>query len=342
MPGNRGIARTGGPEGPAVTGRKPDGSALRVSRDLTVRLYGCRCDLTVRLYGYRRHSEVRRHLPRACPTDSTRPPGGRTSPSRNGPSPIGRDDQQVAGARRRDVGQAHAFGGVALIASARRGRAGRAGAQPASSIRAQPALGSRDAAPPRRRLSLQVDVGEDDDRKLEALGLVHGHQPHAVAAFFEDRRLRRLARRPLRRAARRRSRGTRGRPPPRSGAPARRCAARWRAPARRRARAEAGVGARRARAAGRSCRRPAGGCAGGAARAAASSASRDGAQLVPAASVRHAGTDGRRADRVVPASSASSPIANSGPRSVANTDSSSSGHSIAASAARIVSTSSRS
>jgi hypothetical protein len=40
---------------------------------------------------------------------------------------------------------------------------------------------------------LRRHVGEDHDRKLEALGLVHRHQPHAVAALFENRRFGRLA-----------------------------------------------------------------------------------------------------------------------------------------------------
>ncbi len=41
-----------------------------------------------------------------------------------------------------------------------------------------------------RQLARRVD--QHDDRKLEPLGLVHGHQAHAVAAVLEDRRLRRL------------------------------------------------------------------------------------------------------------------------------------------------------
>ena len=32
---------------------------------------------------------------------------------------------------------------------------------------------------------LRRHVGQDDHRELEPLGLVHGHQPHAVAAFFD-------------------------------------------------------------------------------------------------------------------------------------------------------------
>ena len=36
---------------------------------------------------------------------------------------------------------------------------------------------------------LAADVGEDDDWKLESLGLVCRHQPHPVGAFLEDRRL---------------------------------------------------------------------------------------------------------------------------------------------------------
>ena len=38
------------------------------------------------------------------------------------------------------------------------------------------------------------EIGEDDDRKLQTLGFVHGHQPHAVAALFEDGRFGRLRR----------------------------------------------------------------------------------------------------------------------------------------------------
>ena len=33
-------------------------------------------------------------------------------------------------------------------------------------------------------------IREDDDRELKALGLVHRHQPHPVAALFQDRRFR--------------------------------------------------------------------------------------------------------------------------------------------------------
>ena len=40
--------------------------------------------------------------------------------------------------------------------------------------------------------SLARQVSKDDDRELEALRLVHGHQADAVAVFLEDRRFRRL------------------------------------------------------------------------------------------------------------------------------------------------------
>jgi hypothetical protein len=36
-------------------------------------------------------------------------------------------------------------------------------------------------------------IRQDDDRKLQALRLMHGHQPHALGSFFDDRRFIRLA-----------------------------------------------------------------------------------------------------------------------------------------------------
>jgi hypothetical protein len=36
---------------------------------------------------------------------------------------------------------------------------------------------------------LARQIRENDDAELEPLRLVHGHQPNAVAAFFDDRRL---------------------------------------------------------------------------------------------------------------------------------------------------------
>jgi len=36
-------------------------------------------------------------------------------------------------------------------------------------------------------------IRQDDDRKLESLRLMHGHQPHALGSFFDDRRFIRLA-----------------------------------------------------------------------------------------------------------------------------------------------------
>ena len=41
-------------------------------------------------------------------------------------------------------------------------------------------------------LQLRGHVGEDDDGELEPFRLVHGHQPHAVAALLENRRFGRL------------------------------------------------------------------------------------------------------------------------------------------------------
>ena len=44
----------------------------------------------------------------------------------------------------------------------------------------------------RRAIELAADVGQDHDRKLESLGLVHRHDAHAFGAFLENRRFRRL------------------------------------------------------------------------------------------------------------------------------------------------------
>ena len=116
---------------------------------------------------------------------------------------------------------------------------------------------------------------------------------------------------------------------------------------------EADVRARLGRAAGRSCRRPGDSCGRGAAAAAAAArrrsapGARSARRSAPApAPELPPSSCGIRNGWNVPnrcrnSSSCSSSIAKSDPLSVANTDSSSSGHSIAASAARIVSTSSR-
>ena len=53
-------------------------------------------------------------------------------------------------------------------------------------------------------------VHQHDDRKLEPLGLVDGHQAHAVAAVLEDRRLGRLG--PLGRLAQRRDEAAKRQP----------------------------------------------------------------------------------------------------------------------------------
>ena len=191
--------------------------------------------------------------------------------------------------------------------------------------------------------SLHVRIGKDHDRKLEAFGLVDRHQPHAVASLFENRRLGRLRGLGGARSSRR-IRGTKCRPPLRIAAPARRRAARWRAPVRlpaegrtRRARASRSAAPDRS-ATGRCC----------AADAAAASSWR--APPIGARCAwnrwRQAETDGRCQSHprgVAEASLEQLLVADreQRPASVANTDISSSGHSIAASAARIVSISSR-
>jgi len=103
----------------------------------------------------------------------------------------GGNDEQVARARGGHVGQAHAFGLIApdlevLVREQIEWRPS------GDSERAQPAL-PVDVPPSRRSRDLRRNVGKDDDRELEALGLVHGHQTDAVAALLEDRRLGRLA-----------------------------------------------------------------------------------------------------------------------------------------------------
>ena len=90
---------------------------------------------------------------------------------------------------------------------------------------------------------------------------VHGHDAHALGAFFDDGR---LAGWPslgvVVRGARRR-RGTSTRRRPRTAAPGRARGARWRAPARRSARSRRRRARASPRAAARRCRRSAGGCA---------------------------------------------------------------------------------
>ncbi len=97
------------------------------------------------------------------------------------------DDQQIARPRRRDVGQANAFGliarhllGFVLVQLVRRPAADLHRAQPARRIEIAARVVPAHAA---------GQVREDDDRELEALGLVDGHQADAVAALFENRRL---------------------------------------------------------------------------------------------------------------------------------------------------------
>ena len=166
----------------------------------------------------RRHRRIQRAVQRAEPAAVPRIVAER------------RNDEQIARARRGDVGQAHAFGliardllGLVLVQLVRRPAADLHRAQPARRVEIAARVVAAHAA---------GQVGEDHDRELEALGLVHRHQPDAVAALFEDRRLGRFAGRGgpqlVDEAAERDAAA-----PPRTGAPARRRAARWRAPARR-------------------------------------------------------------------------------------------------------------
>ena len=229
--------------------------------------------------------------------------------------------------------------------------------RPAAELqRAQVRSGSSQR-PASARESLHVRSARIDDRKLEPLGLVHRHQAHAVAALFEDRRLGRLRRSRRPRAARRRSRGTTCRRRPRTARASSATCSTLASACSPRGAARSPTCARVAleQLAAIVSRRPAGSCAAGAA-AQQRRAPRRSAQmreLVEPSASNAAGTrNGCRwhakpwasTDRIdaVHSSSSSSPMAKSGPRSVANTDSSSSGHSIAASAARIASTSSRS
>ena len=143
----------------------------------------------------------------------------------------GGHDEEIAGAGRGDIREAFGLRPVA------RGFLGvvqqQVDRRPAADLqRAEILLG---IDPPARFGSRQLagQIGEDDHRELEPLRLVHGHHPHAVAPLLEDRRfggLRSLSRRC---AAPRRTRGTRSRRLLRTGAPARRHAVRWRAPAHR-------------------------------------------------------------------------------------------------------------
>ena len=182
-------------------------------------------------------------------------------------------------------------------------------------------------------------VGQHDDRKLEPFRLVDGHQPHAVAAVLENRRLRRLG--PRGRLAQLVDEAAKRQPAVGLVAPGQlgdvqHVGQRLLAPGRRTKPTCARVAVSRSfkvSATGRVV-------------APLMQIAQQAQRLAHRLQVRRhvPGTLERMEPSEVMAilEQSSSPIANSAPRSVANTDSSSSGHSTAASAARIVSTSSRS
>ncbi len=276
------------------------------------------------------------------------PPAWTTPRSAARPSPDSgrsprraRRTEQVAGARRRDVRRrGRLLPGRARPRAPRAARSS-AGAQPARLTAQRRPSGVH---PPRRGAPRQVgaDVDEHHDRELEPLRLVHGHQADAVAALLEDRRLRgarlrRFVAQPLDEAAERQ--------PACRFVLARQLADVLDVGERllaRRPQREDRVRARRLEQRAIVAARAAG-CAGRAARAAASAPRRPRAAARarrapgPAAgtggsAARARGRRAARRRRTRTARRAASP----------NTDSSSSGHSIAASAVRSVSTSSRS
>ncbi len=102
-----------------------------------------------------------------------------------------RDDQQIAGTGRRHVEQPRRFLTVALLlGGALREQLGRCGAREPNG--AEAALGVDVPARAGADLSARR-IREDDHRKLETLGTVHGHETDAARPFLEDRRVARLA-----------------------------------------------------------------------------------------------------------------------------------------------------
>ena len=98
--------------------------------------------------------------------------------------PVGAaDDQPVGGARHGDVEQAAVF----VLGFALRGIAGRGDARHVVLLASRPDHGAagkleqpRRFRPGRRRRG----VGENDDRRFQPLGAVHGHDAHFVAGDF--------------------------------------------------------------------------------------------------------------------------------------------------------------
>ncbi len=101
--------------------------------------------------------------------------------------PDGGDHEEIARAGCRDVGHA---GGLFLVGLL----LGRRGVQqfprraPEQTLRAQAAIGIREAVSALRPGQLRGEIGQDDDRKLQPLGLVDGHQFDAAAFLLDHRR----------------------------------------------------------------------------------------------------------------------------------------------------------
>ena len=94
--------------------------------------------------------------------------------------------QQIAGPRCRHIGHSDSFGSFAqslfgfVLAQFPRGAAQQSGgAQPLAGIHVTVGIAGRDVG---------GHVGQNHDRKFQAFGRVHGHQPDSFGAFFEHRR----------------------------------------------------------------------------------------------------------------------------------------------------------
>src|SRR5207247_3416847 len=96
-----------------------------------------------------------------------------------------RNDQEIAGARRRDIGDANTFGEIAIVLlievidqfpGRTTGDADGAEILPGIDM---PAWFSRSG--------IRGDIGENDDRKFQTFSGMHGHEPHDFRDFFNNR-----------------------------------------------------------------------------------------------------------------------------------------------------------
>ena len=95
----------------------------------------------------------------------------------------GRNYQQVAGARCRDVGDAQRF--LFIGATLRFGGIEQfPGRAPQQALRTEARVLVAEAVAALRRAQVASEVGEDDHGKLQPLGLVDGHQFDAAALLF--------------------------------------------------------------------------------------------------------------------------------------------------------------